>query len=104
MKFTKYLDELPDKIVTIIYKSLAEAPPEHKDDSVVKATEITWDIQVDWGSLEVFVNSKNKIFRKLEYTVEMKCTAGATAFSIHHGGYRQASKNVALKFHESADD
>lgn len=89
--------------MTIIYKSLAEAPPARKDDSVVRDTEITWDIQVDWESLEIFVNRKGKTYRKLEYTVEMKCTAGATAFSVHHGGYRQASRHVALKFHESAD-
>lgn len=56
-----------------------------------------------WDSLEVFINDHQKTFRKLEYTVEMKCSAGATAFSIYHGGRRQASKNVALKFHNSED-
>lgn len=103
IKLTKYLDELPPKIVTTIYKSLADRPPARKDDTVVMATEITWDIEVDWGSLETFVNNQGKTFRKLEYTVEMKCSAGATEFNVYHDGYRQANKNVALKFGDSAD-
>lgn len=102
-KFTKFLAEPPEKIVTTIYRSLAEAPPARKDNSVEKIFDLTWNIQVDWESLDVFVNDRQKVFKKLEYTVEMKCSAGTTVFYIYHAGYKQASKNVALKVYETAD-
>ncbi|KAK7721306.1 hypothetical protein SLS64_001602 [Diaporthe eres] len=101
--FTKYLTEPPEKIETTIYMSLAEVPPARKDDTVREVFKLTWDIQIDWDSLEVFVNDQQKSFRKLEYTVEMKSSAGATVFSIYHGGYKQAGRNVALKVYNTAD-
>lgn len=101
--FTKYLTEPPEKIETTIYMSLAEDPPTRKDDSVREVFKLTWDIQVDYDSLEVFVNDQQKTFRKLEYTVEMKSSAGATIFSIYHGGYKQASRNVSLKVYKNSD-
>lgn len=87
----------------MIYMSLEEVPPTRKDASVREVFKLTWDLQVDWDSLEVFVNDQQKTFRKLEYTVEMKCSAGATVFSIYHGGYKQAGRNVALKVYNTAD-
>lgn len=101
--FTKFLSEPPKQIETDIFMSLAEVPPARKDESVRKVFKLTWDIQFDWESLDVFVNDEGKTFRKLEYTVEMKCSAGATVFSIYHGGYKQAGKNVALEVYDTAD-
>lgn len=102
-KFTKFLSEPPKKIETDIYKSLSDNPPKRQDDSVIKEYKLTWKAQVDWEALDVFVNDQGKTFRKLEYTVEMKCSAGTTVFYIYHGGYKQASKNVVLEFYETAD-
>lgn len=102
-KFKKYLAEPPEKIETIIYMCLEEIPPARRDDSVKEVFKLTWDVQVDWESLETFVNDRQKSFKILEYTVEMKCSAGATIFSIYHDGYKQAGRNVALEIYDTAD-
>lgn len=64
----------------------------------MRVYEIEWKIRVDWDSLEIFENKNGKRFRKLEYTVQMICGAGATAFYIHHNEVRQAKKHVTLKY------
>lgn len=85
--------------MVVIHKSLTDQPSQRLDESVMKATEIVWqNIQVDWNSLETFQNERNKTFKKLKYNIEMDCSAGATVFSIYHGGRKQAAKNVSLKF------
>ncbi|KAI7782498.1 actin-like atpase domain-containing protein [Diaporthe eres] len=101
--FTRFLEETSDKtvsIVTKIYKSQADQPSRRLDESVTTATELTWNIQVNWDSLETFENEVGKRYKKLEYTVEMEYSAGATAFSIYHRGRKQAAKNVSLKFND----
>lgn len=99
--FTKLLSELPEKIETTIYMSLAAEPPERKDNSVREVFKLTWDIQVDWDLLQPL--EEDESFKRLQYTVQMKCNAGATAFSIYHGGYKQAGKNVSLEVLETGD-
>lgn len=97
---TKHLEELPEKIIINIYTSVDDEPSNRKDESVTKVAEITWVVRVDWDSLETFENDLGKSFNTLDYNVEMKRSAGATAFSIYHRGRKQASKNVALKFYD----
>lgn len=103
IKFTKFLAEPPKKIESAIYVSLADVPPDRKDESVREAFRLTWDMQIDWESLPLFINNQQKTFRKLEYEVEMKCSAGATSFAIYHGGYKQVGRNVDLTVYETAD-
>ena len=103
-KFTKFLAEPPKKIETTIYRSLAEMPPARMDDSVKEVFKLTWNnIHFDWESLEIFINDRQKTFRKVEYTVEMKCSAGTPVLSIYHAGYKQSMKDVDLEFYETAD-
>lgn len=103
-KFTKFLSKPQEKIETAIYMSRAEEPPARQDDSVKEIFKLTWNIQVDWESLPLFVNDQQETFRKLEFTVEMKCSGGTTVFSIYHAGYKQASKNVDLEIYETGSN
>lgn len=97
---TKYPEQLSEKIIINIYTSVDDIPSNRKDESVTKIAEITWNVEVDWDSLETFENDLEKSFKTLEYNVEMKRSAGATAFSIYHRGRKQASKDVALKLYD----
>lgn len=101
-KFTKFLSKPPEKIETYIYKSHSDPPPKRQDDSVIKEYKLTWRTHLDWESLDFFDDQK-ETFRKLEYEVQMECSAGPTVFSIYHGGRKQASKHVTLEVYETAD-
>lgn len=83
--------------------SQADVPPARRDDSVKEIFKLKWDNQIHWDSLPTFVNDQQKTYRKLEYDIRMKCTAGVTEFFIYHGGYKQAGKNVSLEVYENAD-
>lgn len=88
---------------TTIYASSAAVPPARRGDSVKEIFKLKWDIRINWESLPTFVNDQGKTFRKLEYEVRMKCSAGVSEFSVYHGGYKQAAKSISLEVYENSD-
>ncbi|KUI61643.1 hypothetical protein VP1G_08816 [Cytospora mali] len=99
----KHLEKLPKSLTTDIYMSKAEDPPTRRDESVMLYCKITWDMNIDWESLEVYRNNQGKEFRRLDYAVEMKCSGGSSIFSIVHNGRRQAAKHVSVEVCENSD-
>lgn len=99
-----YLEEIPESLTTVIYMSKAEVPPSRQDQSVLVFCKITWDINIDWDSLDIYVNNQGKEYRILSYVVEMKCPAGGSClFQISHDGKKQAAKHVSVEVCENAD-
>ncbi|KUI68585.1 hypothetical protein VM1G_04300 [Cytospora mali] len=99
----KHLDKLPESLTTDIYMSKALDPPTRRDESVMLYCKVTWDMNIDWESLEVYRNIQGKEFRRLDYAVEMKCSGGSSVFYILHNGRRQAAKNVSVEVCENSD-
>ncbi|ROW13226.1 hypothetical protein VPNG_04861 [Cytospora leucostoma] len=102
-EFFKHLEEEPKTLETIIYVSKAENPPTRRDESVKVYCKVTWDINIDWDSLAIYQNTHGKKYRRLDYTVSMKCDGGSSVFSILHNGRRQAAKNVSVEVYENSD-
>ncbi|KAK7748771.1 hypothetical protein SLS53_000795 [Cytospora paraplurivora] len=101
--FFKHLEEAPETLETTIYVSKAENPPTRRDESVKVYCKVTWDINIDWDSLPIYHNTHGKEYRRLDYTVSMKCDGGSSVFSILHNGRRQAAKNVSVEVYENSD-
>lgn len=102
-EFFKLREEAPETLITTIYVSKAENPPTRRDESVKVYCKITWDINIDWDSLPIYRNTHGKEYRRLDYTVSMKCDGGSSDCFILHNRRRQATKNVSVEVYENSD-
>lgn len=73
-------------------------PPGRKESSVNLLCTIKWDTAVDIMSLPALTNSLGKVYRRLDFEVEMICSGSSIDFAVIYNGKRQGSKNVAVDY------
>lgn len=96
--FYKLFRDRPQILCTTIYKCASSQPPDRKDASVIKHFELKWNPQINFASLDRFVNNRGESFSQLDYTAEMVYVGGDVEFRILHNGRKQAAKNVSMEF------
>lgn len=97
------MNEEPGTLVTTIWMCKTWPPPDRKDESVTKHSEVTWDPKIDMTELPLVDAEHETSFRRLDFIAEMKSSGGSTEFGIFHDGKRQAVTSVSVEFHDHAD-
>ncbi|KAG5663942.1 hypothetical protein KAF25_006527, partial [Fusarium avenaceum] len=94
-------DEDDDGIAQVsdtIYHCSAFPPPKAMGPTVEKLCEISWAQDVDLESLPTWTNPRGKVFRQLNYEIEMSCDDGIVGFSVYFEGNRVGSRHIEVNF------
>ncbi|KAM0353557.1 hypothetical protein ACHAPU_001569 [Fusarium lateritium] len=86
-----------DKISETIYEVSAPIP-RFFGPRVQKLCDIFWTQDVDIDSLPTWTNSQGKVFRQLDYDIEMACEDGTVGFAIYFKGSRVGSRDIEVSF------
>lgn len=79
-------------------KICPSAAPERNDDTVHELCTITWSRSISLESLPTYINKIGKVYRELNYTIEMTCEEGTVDFTIYHKDQRVGAGNVQVDY------
>ncbi|KAM0424774.1 hypothetical protein ACHAPT_010084 [Fusarium lateritium] len=82
-----------------IHCSSASPPPSRADNSVRRLCQITWNRYISLESLPTYTNPIGKVYRELNFEVEMTCEDGTVDFAAYHKGERVGARNVEVDFY-----
>lgn len=95
----RILDGDPGTLTEDLYISSAQNPSTRAmDSSVSHLCAVEWDHKIQLGTLPKWTSPLGKVFRKLNFTVEMKFDCGIVEFTISHNGMQVAEHNLQVEF------
>lgn len=81
-------------------------PPAHRDASVTKYSDVTWDPRIDFNNLPLVHGAdghSGKPARQLDYQAEMTWGNGVAEYAIIYEGKRQAAASVSVELLDHAE-
>lgn len=96
--YFQLLDEPISSVTEEIWFSPTSPPPSTKDPTVHRLCEIVWNKIVPFESLPTWTNSIGKVYRILNYNIEMACEDGTVEFIVNYEGKRVGGHHVEVEF------
>ncbi|KXH31769.1 hypothetical protein CSIM01_09444 [Colletotrichum simmondsii] len=98
--YYRLLESSPEMIEAVLYTTSAWPPPKEYNRTVKKLCSVTWNKKLDLENLPRHTNILGKVFRKLNYDLDMTCAGGSIDFTVIHEGKSVGAKNVSVVFEE----
>ncbi|KAF5495038.1 Heat shock 70 kDa protein 12A [Colletotrichum siamense] len=102
--FYRLLETTPKKVSETIYATSAWPVPATFNKEVDELCTITWTKKIDLKSLKRYTSPTGKVFRRLEFNVEMTCSGSSVDFAVLQDGNQVGAQNVSVIFKTEEDD
>lgn len=102
--FYRLLETTPKKVSETIYATSAWPVPATFNKEVDELCTITWTKKIDLKSLKRYTSPTGRVFRRLEFSVEMTCSGSSVDFAVLQDGNQVGAQNVSVIFKTEEDD
>ncbi|KAJ0287318.1 hypothetical protein Brms1b_003743 [Colletotrichum noveboracense] len=101
--FYRLLETTPKKVSETIYATSAWPAPKTFNNDIDELCTITWTKKIELKSLKRYTSPTGRVFRRLEFSVEMTCSGNSADFAVLHDGNQVGAQNVSVIF-KTEDD
>ncbi|KAF4813316.1 Heat shock 70 kDa protein 12A [Colletotrichum tropicale] len=101
--FYRLLEMPPKEVSQTIYATSAWPVPTTFNKEVDELCTITWTKKIDFKSLKRYTSPTGRVFRRLEFSVEMTCSGNSVDFAVFHDGNQVGAQNVSVIFKTEED-